>query len=74
MGLPQVMQLGIVPRRDWSFRALMDSYLPSGLFYMNMYYLIGTAKSFEMLKCLGGVGEPQYLAASPAILCWQVLH
>ena len=50
-------------------------YLPGAMYYLNMYYLTGVAKGFEVFKCLGGKGgEPQYLAASPSMVCWEGEH
>ncbi|KAL3916594.1 MAG: hypothetical protein SGPRY_006751, partial [Prymnesium sp.] len=66
-----LFRLGWRPRR-WSCDSIHHMYLPAAIDYLNMYYLTGVAKSFEMLKC--SKNEPSFLVASPSMLCWEGEH
>eukprot|EP00966_Prymnesium_polylepis_P151708 3504894-Prymnesium_polylepis.1 len=62
------------PRRDWSLQNSIDVYGPSALFFLNMYYITGSFKSFELLYCNEDREGGQYLRAQPSIVCWQGQH
>ena len=77
-GLPPsrtMLKLGWRPRRSWTLSAVRDSYLPSGLLYMHVYYITGISKALEVLMCEGGEGGSKaYLAANPEMTCWEGAH
>ena len=46
-GLPPsrtMLKLGWRPRRSWTLSAVRDSYLPSALLYMHVYYITGSQR------------------------------
>ena len=57
------------PRRDWSLQNTIDTYGPTALFYLNMYYITGSFKSFELLYCSPDGEGGHYLRAAPSIVC-----
>ena len=61
--------------RSWTLSAVRDSYLPSALLYMHVYYITGISKALEVLMCEGGEGGSKaYLAANPEMTCWEGAH
>ena len=44
-------------------------YLPPGLFFLNMYYMMGVKTALEMLFCLDDGQGGRYLKADPSMAC-----
>ena len=68
--------LGARPARSFSFRILLLSYVPPGIFYFNMYYNSAVGYCFRMLKCTESVGPDgaAFLITAPEIRCWEGDH
>ena len=70
----RLIQLGWRPRRDFSWEQLVSIYLPPGLFFLNMYLIMGVGTSLRMLACVNDHNGGQYLRADPQVQCWQGSH
>ena len=73
-----LMGLGWRPQRDFTLKALRDSYLPPALFFINMYFYTGISRSFEMLQCkpvdADDADAGEFLIANPLTKCWTGEH
>lgn len=70
----RLIRLGWRPRRDFSWEQLVSIYLPPGLFFLNMYLIMGVGTSLRMLACVNDHNGGQYLRADPQVQCWQGSH
>jgi len=73
-----LMNLGWRPQRDFSLKALKDTYMPPALFFINMYFYTGISRSFEMLQCKPvdpeNADAGEFLIANPVTKCWEGEH
>ena len=70
-----LLRWGWRPRRLFTWASLRDSYVPSFMLYMHMYYITGISKTIEILWCEGDPEKGElYLRANPAIRCWEGEH
>ena len=70
-----LLQVGWRPRRDFSVKALLNAYLPAGIFFLNMYYNTAISTAFSMLVCIkDGANDRHFLRADPNVTCWEGDH
>lgn len=72
--LRKLILLGWRPRRDFGWDQLVARYLPPGLFFLNMYLMMGVGNSLRMLACVDDNNGSQYLRADPQMQCWTGSH
>jgi len=76
-GLPPTQLLiraGWRPRRDFSVAQLVSIYLPPGLFFLNLYLMMGLDTSLAIFACQDDGNGVFYLRADPGIECWKGEH
>ena len=70
-----LLRRGWRPRRDFSLNALVDAYLPAGVFFLNMYYNTAISKAFSMLICIeDGANGRSFVQEDPELTCWEDEH
>jgi hypothetical protein len=68
-----LLRIGWRPRRDFSPEAILYSYGPVFILYLNIYYITGIGVALKPLICAGEEGH-QYLKYAPHIECWSDTH
>ena len=73
--VPMFIKWGWRPTRSFSLGSISDRYVPHGLMYLNIYYLTGVSKAFQLLQCTDPQdGGGSFLDAAPSLVCWQGEH
>ena len=67
-----LLKMGWRPRSDRNHRKPVQTYLPPGLFFLNMYYISALAAATEMLNCNSNPDGGEYLRADPQVTCWKL--